>query len=296
MNNNNFNTYKYYGNYDKNIKAIRGGGVITPSNPPNRLSTTDTIKKTWYPGLEIIPPMNKTVYYSDSNLTNGYLDPNDKNNYDNNISDYYYASQQSNLKYSNSKNKFPLNFPPPLINSKPKSDEKTKSKSDEKKTKSKSDEKNKSIKSINQQKQKNLKKNNKNINTKKNNPIKKNSLSMNDIELINYIQNNCLYDGKYIYTIENNNLNYPDNKQYYIETIIPMLNYKNYYKNNFTNKTFNPISDYNIENDGILEYKENFYNTESISNSDQEDKFNYNILLFVILIVLLIFYFYNFNQ
>ena len=116
--------YKYYGNYNKNIKSIGGGGVITPSNPPNRPNTTSTIKNTWNNEITPTPPLFKSVYYSDENLTNGYLN---KNNYvveDKSISDYYYPSQKFdkviNLKKNTQKKlnkKNPLEFPPPVINS-----------------------------------------------------------------------------------------------------------------------------------------------------------------------------------
>ena len=100
---------QYYGNYDKNVKAIRGGGVITPSNPPNRNSTTDTIKNTWNYALTPnppVPPMFKSVYYSEPNLTTGYLSSNNyvsgNNDDDKFIGNYYYPSQQiDNVVISN---------------------------------------------------------------------------------------------------------------------------------------------------------------------------------------------------
>lgn len=123
--------YKYYGNYDKNVKSIRGGGVIMPTNPPNRTRTTGTIKNTWDENIIPTPPLYKTTYYSDKNLTDGYLN---KDNYvteDETISNYYYPSQKFdkviNLKKNRLKNKLekkeldnnnPIKLPPPLINSK----------------------------------------------------------------------------------------------------------------------------------------------------------------------------------
>ena len=127
----NDNKYNYHGNYDKNIKAIRGGGVITPSNPPNRKSTTGTVNNTWNSKLEVIPPLFESVYYSDKILTNGYLNSNNYVVESDYISDYYYPSQnfdkvnllndkkKKNLKKKKKINDSnPLNFPPPLITSK----------------------------------------------------------------------------------------------------------------------------------------------------------------------------------
>ena len=103
------NKFKYYENYDKNIKSIKGGGVITPSNPPNKMSTTNTIKNTWNDDIIPTPPLYKSTYYSNKNLTDGYL--NDENNVVENksISDFYYPSQKfnkvTNIKDSNKNNK-----------------------------------------------------------------------------------------------------------------------------------------------------------------------------------------------
>ena len=81
---------KYYGNYDKIIKSIRGGGVITPNNPPNRINTTDTIKNTLNNKITPTSPLYKSTYYSNKNLTNGYLNDNNYVLKDKSISNYYY--------------------------------------------------------------------------------------------------------------------------------------------------------------------------------------------------------------
>ena len=88
----NDNKFNYHGNYDKNIKAIRGGGVITPSNPPNRASTTGTVNNTWDVNITPTPPLYESVYYSDKILTDGYLNPNNYVVESDYVSDYYYPS------------------------------------------------------------------------------------------------------------------------------------------------------------------------------------------------------------
>jgi len=104
-----YNKFKYYGNYDKNIKSIKGGGVITPRNPPNKMSTTDTIKNTWNDDIIPTPPLYKSTYYSNKNLTDGYLSDENYVVEDKQISNYYYPSQKFdkvvNLKKNKSKNK-----------------------------------------------------------------------------------------------------------------------------------------------------------------------------------------------
>lgn len=236
-------SYKYYGNYDKNVKSIRGGGVITPSNPPNRTRTTDTIKNTWDENIVPTPPLYKTTYYSDKNLTNGYLN---KDNYvleDETISNYYYPSQKFdkviNLKKSESKNKLknkekeldndePIKLPPPLINLKL----------------------NKQDKQDKQDKQ-------------------------NDY--IDYITNNTIYDGKYIYMLEDKPIEIPKNTKSKI-THLPYL-YKTFNANK--QEPYNSI----IKNNKMDNIQEDF-----------NSKINYfdeipNTVLLIIFSILLIIYF-----
>lgn len=231
---------KYYGNYDKNIKSIRGGGVITPANPPNRTSTTNTIKNTWNKNIKISPPLFETVYYSDKNLTNGYLNTNNFIEEKDSISDYYYPSQKFdkviNLKkepkkllYKEEKklnNENPIKFPPPLINTK-------------------------IIKSSNK--------------NKPNNKIKN--------DYLDYIVNNTIYDGKYIYKLEDQTVKIPDNINYKISNI-PYL----YKKINSKQDNFNLE---NFENNNNNNFNEQTETTET----------NYNSILLVIFSILLIIYF-----
>jgi len=233
--------YKYYGNYDKNIKSIKGGGVITPSNPPNRKKTTGTVKNTWNKNIKITPPLYKSVYYSDPLLTNGYLNSNNYIISNDNISDYYYPSQKldpviidDNPQTQNIINNLnPIKLPPPLVNSK-------------------------------YNKIKIQKKNKKKLND-------------DDYKFINFIKNNSLYDGKYIYTIENELLNTLDNFSNN-KTFIP-----------FTNKLIKLDNELNINNndDAITNSMDKFENIE-ISNNNSIFS---NVVLLLIFSIMLIIYF-----
>lgn len=228
--------YKYYDKYDKNIIGIRGGGSITQSEPPTRHSRTDTIKNTWNKNLRPIPPTFKKIYYSEPNLTNGYLN---KNNYvinHKNINDSYYPSQKinkinlinnitNNTVKKNINKKDPIKFPPPLITTKIK-------------------KKNKEYKKIND-KEKYNKNNDKN-------------------KFLQYIKKNSLYDGKYIYTIENN---------------LDDINF-----NKFNNITFYPFE---LKK---KDYKNNIDNFEFFSSSDINDN-AFNLVLIIIFIIILFIYY-----
>lgn len=252
--NDNKSKYRYYGNYDKNVKAIKGGGVITPSVPPNRSNTTGTIKNTWESiqndNITITPPVYKSVYYSNPILTDGYLNSNNYVDEDKYISDHYYPSQKfdkvlniksTDLNYSNEKillnKEDPFEFPPGLITSKYTKDNKYKKK----------------------------------INKR---------ISSNDINFVDFIKKNSLYDGKYIYTIENPNnfVNlYPDPKNKFTK-ILPFFN------TNFNNNIINEIVEYDDINS--QEIVENF-SDNSYDNNDSES----NVILLIIFSILLIFYF-----
>lgn len=169
------NCDKYYGNYDLNIKSIKGGGVITPSNPPNKRYQTETINNTWNDDINPTPPLFETVYYSNKNLSNGYLNTNNWVTKKKPIADYYYPSQKLNKvcdatgKSSRFKKKInednPIKFPPPLIDSKFV---------------------------------------NKNIDKNENAKNKVDKMKSNsDDEFLNFVKKNGTYDGKYIYIVEN---------------------------------------------------------------------------------------------
>jgi len=241
--------YNFYGNFDKNIKAIKGGGVIVPSNPPNRTSSTDTIKNTWYKDLKVMPPLFKAKYYSNPDLTNGYLNSNNHVQNDKYINDYYYPSQKMNDISYKIDNPNELTFPPPLINSKY------------------------------------VKKNKKNNNNKNNKSKLNNKLDEKDKKIIENIKQNSLYDGKYIYTIEEpNDIN---NIKLTSVKIIPMFDYD---KNNISK-----LNNFNVNNN---DYEK--INNIDLSKSDDIEEYenltsdnilNSNFTLLLIFSVLLIIFF-----
>ena len=264
--NNNDNNYKYYSNYDKNVKTIRGGGVITPSNPPNKKKTTGTINNTWKKNIIPTSPLFKSKYYSNPDLTNGYLNSDDFVTTDKYISNYYYPSQKLdkvniiddnvniNVKNLSSiqnqiNSSYPIKFPPPLIISKYK--------------------------------------NNINKLSKKSN---KKKLTDDDYNLIDFIKKNSLYDGKFIYTIENDlNNNNIDNLNKI--THIP-----------FTDKLFkleNNIYPNQIINENLSKSNTN-ENIESFQNTEYKNKTNFNsilnIVLLIIFSILLIIYFSKYQK
>ena len=282
------NNYKYYGNYDKNIKSIRGGGVITQSNPPNRITTTNTIKNTWDNMITPTTPLFKTVYYSDKNLTNGYLNDDNYVLENKSISDYYFPSQKFdkviNLKKNKSKNKLneqeiylnninPIKFPAPLINSKStkinnsdKSDKINKSDKQDK-----TDKINKSDKSDKQDK------------SDKSDKQDKSDKSDNSDDYIDYITNNSIYDGKYIYMLENKPIEIPKGSKNKI-THLPYL-----YKSTNINLP-NSIIEYDKIND--IDDIDNIDNIQETFNTNN-NLFNEipNTFLLIIFSVLLIMYF-----
>ena len=282
MNNNDL-YYKYYNKYDKNIKAIMGGGVITPSNPPNTQSTTDTITNTWKKNIIPVPPLYKTKYYSNPDLTSGYLNEHNYIDSDDYISNYYYPSQQidsvnfinknTNIdKKNNIDKQNPIKLPPPLITTKPvKSD--------------KSDKSDKYVKS----KKKNTKKNILVEIDKMNDNEQKitNKLTDFDHTLLNFIKNNSLYDGKYIYTIENehdldNNDDLVKLKNISflpIDNKLILLNYND-------NDNNNQIVPNDLEEFNCVDNKNRVQNKNSINN----------VILLVILFILLIIYFSKYQK
>ena len=291
----NDNKYNYHGNYDKNIKAIRGGGVITPSNPPNRSSTTGTINNTWDKNITPTPPLFESVYYSNKILTDGYLNPNNYVVHNDDISDFYFPSQNFNKvtnlksnqilkkKYLNNSN--PINLPPPLITSKYK-----------KNKNSKSDKKDKKLKKI-IDKTTDLKYIDSNENLGQDENLKHNSsknLTKEELDLIEFIKTNALYDGKHYYVVENDDYYQNSNiKSNHKQIILPFMDitsnnlsqnnkFSNITKNNYLSDLPTLISsDTNdIENFDDNKYKEN--NLESSQT---------NTILLIIFSILLIIYF-----
>ena len=82
---------RYFGNYNKNVKATRGAGTITPRQPANRYGTTATINNNV---RDNIPPLYPITQAKSPQSTGGYL--NDKNYIKNpqKLSKAYYPAQQ----------------------------------------------------------------------------------------------------------------------------------------------------------------------------------------------------------
>ena len=88
------NPSKYYTKYNKNIKDIKGSGVVTPRPPPNTTNTTDTVKETLHDDIIYMPPLYLRTWDNDEQNTNGYLNANDYVDYVPDIDKYYYTTQQ----------------------------------------------------------------------------------------------------------------------------------------------------------------------------------------------------------
>jgi hypothetical protein len=303
--NDSINYPKYYSNYDKNIKAIGGSGVITPRNPPLMNKTTYSINNSFRKNILPVPPMFKTKYYSEPNLTNGYLNADNYIEYDSNIknsqSDYYYPSQKiDNIKildgtpdielknFLNHSN--PLEFPPPLIESDniihespviyPKKIKKIKkSKNLKKNKKSKSNSSNElyfpDISTISD------------IPSQLNLP--KTNLSKENLQFIKFIENNSLYDGKYIYTIETNTQNNSNNTKINDIMWFPYTNIHDKIKFLDSKQDDWTITNY------LEKFQNDFSTSESNISTNIKSLFDIksisNVTLLVIFSVLLIIYF-----
>ena len=122
---------QYYGNYDKNIISVKGGGKITQNKPANRSSRQGVISSEFKNGVNYMPPLEKITIRGDKLENNGYVNPNNFVEEDNNSHNYYYTSQQMNqvniipkLEAEGNEGKIlnlenPIEHPPPLVTSKP---------------------------------------------------------------------------------------------------------------------------------------------------------------------------------
>jgi len=280
-----YNNNKYYSNYDKNIKSIKGSGVITPSNPPNKTKTTNSINNIWDDEIIPTPPLNKLVYYSDKNLTSGYLNENNYVVKNQSISDYYYPSQKFDKVINLKNNKKKIKIQKIKLNdtNQIKLNDTNQIKLNDSNQIKLNDANQIKLNDANQIKLNDtnqIKLNDANqiklqqsfINSKysKNNNNDLESIKFNKNKYIEYIINNTIYDGKFIYTLEDKPI-YIDNKQNYKIINLPYL-----YNSN------NKQSNQNID-----DLYENFH--KNISNSNKFEISN-NILL-IIFSILLIFYF-----
>lgn len=259
------NPSKYYTKYNKNIKDIKGSGVVTPRPPFNTSNTTDTVKETLHDDIVYMPPLYLRTWDNDEQNTNGYLNPNDYVDYVPDIDKYYYTTQQMDnviVKKRTDKNlndpSDPIKLPPPLITTKPKI-----------------------IKNLN-------KNSNKNSNKESINNIDGDTTSQYGINTSDINRN--WYDGRYLYTFSPSSLNtiYPWATYNLLYPFNNSSNNLKYYQNSeISNITGNPLL---RENNPDI--NENFESHNPLSKSGSIGCLqNYNILYLTILCILIVIYF-----
>jgi hypothetical protein len=269
------NPSKYYTKYNKNIKDIKGSGVVTPRGPRDTNNTTDTVKETLHDDIIYMPPLYLRTWDNDEQNTNGYLNQNDYVDYVPDIDKYYYTTQQLDnvvVKKRSEKNSNnptdPIKLPPPLVTTKPNIIFNNKSKINNNQIQTQTQSQSQSDY----------------------NNIDGNAPSDFGINTTNVNKN--WYDGRYLYTFSPSSLN----------TIYPWTSYKllypfdspsntlKYYQNSdITDITGNPLLRAN--NPKQIEKFESTNSSEKTSCST-----DYNILYLTILCVLIIIYFIKSNK
>ncbi len=267
---------KYYTKYNKNIKAIKGSGVITQRPPKDTSETTGTVKETLHDDIVYMPPLNLRTWDNDEQNTNGYLNSNDYVDYVPDIDKYYYTTQQMDKvvvkKRSDSNSNDPadpIKLPPPLISTKPNYIDTNK------------------------------KSNGKNIN-----------INLNDLNSINNIDGNTKsqygigesdinrnwYDGRYLYTFSPTSLKtiYPWTTYNLLYPFDSPANTLKYYQNSeISNITGNPLLRENDPNS--KDFFENI-NDDPDDKKNKSESQNYNLLYLTILCVLIIICFIKSNK
>ncbi len=267
---------KYYTKYNKNIKAIKGSGVITQRPPKDTSETTGTVKETLHDDIVYMPPLNLRTWDNDDQNTNGYLNSNDYVDYVPDIDKYYYTTQQMDKvvvkKRSDSNSNDPadpIKLPPPLISTKPNYIDTNK------------------------------KSNGKNIN-----------INLNDLNSINNIDGNTKsqygigesdinrnwYDGRYLYTFSPTSLKtiYPWTTYNLLYPFDSPANTLKYYQNSeISNITGNPLLRENDPNS--KDFFENI-NDDPEDKKNKSESQNYNLLYLTILCVLIIICFIKSNK
>lgn len=275
------NPSKYYSKYNKNIKAIKGSGVVTPRPPKDTSDTTGTVKETLHEDIMYMPPLYLRTWDNDEQNTNGYLNSSDYVNYVPDIDKYYYTTQQLDKVDVKKRSDFdqsdpsdPIKLPPPLVTTRPNYVKNNTSKS--------SSDINIDLNSIN------------NIDGNTNSQY---GIGSTDI-------NRNWYDGRYLYTFSPTSLKtiYPWTTYNLLYPFDSSSNTLKYYQNaEISNITGNPLL---RDTDPFA--KEGFSSTEittntnNISNKTKEEldetSRNYNLLYLTILCVLIIIYFIKSNK
>lgn len=284
------NPSKYYTRYNRNIKAIKGSGVITPRPPKDSDQTTGTVKETLVNDIQYMPPFYLRTWDNDEQNTNGYLNEKDYVDYVPEIDRYYYTTQQMDkvvvkdrkFKGPNDPD-YPIKLPPPLVTTPADSY-----------IKNNKFNKFNNINNINKINGKNNDKSFDKSNNKSNeqdilNKESEYGIGQGDI-------NRKWYDGRYLYTLSPSslktvypwttyNLLYPfnsaaDNLQYYQDSGV-----KNITGDPLARPNKNPINEKLVE--------ENFDNSTDSNNDNYTTTCiqNYNILYLTILCILIVIYF-----
>ena len=268
------NPSKYYTKYDKNIKSIKGSGVVTSRPPKDTNQTTGIVKETLHENIAYMPPFYLRTWDNDKQNTNGYLNEKDYVDYVPEIDRYYYTTQQmdkatirergSNKPYENDA----IQLPPQLVTTKPK---------------------------INKLNKLNKLKLDKKFSTDDNKieysddniDSSSNQYGIGETDI-----NRTWYDGRYLYTFSPSSL----------ETIYPWANYNLLYPFSSNKDTLKFYQNSNIDkitgdpllrnnNANTMEYfdnsKENHMSTLETIHCTQ----NYNILYLTFLCILIVIYF-----
>ncbi len=273
------NPSKYYTKYNKNIKSIKGSGVVTSRPPKDSDQTTGTIKQTLHDDIAYMPPFYLRTWDNDKQNTNGYLNEKDYVDYVPDIDRYYYTTQQmdkatirekgSNKPYEKSS----IKLPPPLVTSKP-----TNSNKQPKVIVNNYISKNKSDKTDKPDK---IKYSDDNIDSS----TSQYGIGESDI-------NRTWYDGRYLYTFSPSSL----------ETIYPWVNYNLLYPFNQNKDTLQFYQNANIDkitgdpllrdnSPNSMEYFDNLDNKKKTTLENIYCMQNYNILYLTILCILIVIYF-----
>jgi hypothetical protein len=282
--NNNFETFdnteqsfKYYTKYNKNIKAIRGSGVVTKRGPPDTNKSYDTIKEVLNDDIQSIPPLYPRTWDNDPQETSGYLNDLDHVDYVPDIDKYYYTAQQmdevvldksipTKSKITKKNSNQVIKLPPPLVTTKPDFEP---------------DESEYDI-PLKYKKESNKKKSLKNKTDFDSNEF---GIGQSDID-------RSWYDGRYLYTFNPQSL----------DTIYPWTNYNLLYPFGGSKDTLKYYRGSNIDKitgDPLLR-KDNPEDVENFGNVNKNKKTisciqDFNILYLSLLCLLLIIYFIKNN-
>lgn len=249
------NPSKYYTRYNRNIKGIKGSGVVTSRPPKDSCVTTSTVKETLVDDIEYMPPFYLRTWDNDKQNTNGYLNEKDYVDYVPDIDKYYYTTQQMdnvtvkdrNISLNLDNSNYPIKLPPPLVTTKNKIKDST-------------------------------------IKIDNNSILEKESeygIGQNDI-------NRNWYDGRYLYTFSPSSINtiYPWTNYKLIYPFDNGSNTLKYYQDlGVKNITKNSLL--RLNNDNSNSVIENFDNSNNTIKCFQ----NYNILYLTILCILIVIYF-----